>query len=332
MAARFGSDDPELARLTREKQDLARAWFALDRSLIAALATHGETRNNTLISNLRAQQKRFQDRLSEIDRRLSVSFPKYANLVDPKPLSVDEARRTLQPDEALLFYRVLDSETLVWVLTVDAFEWHRIAVPSISIDQKIASLRTGLDTRACLEAFPNNKKCASTATLPFNPAIAGELYKMILSPIEPLILNKRHLIVIPSGPLTSIPFHVLLTADSGATSFSDASWLVKRHAVSVLPAVSSLRALRSHARPSTAKRPYIGFANPEFCRRPINRSTTSPRALSASFRGRAADPEAMCKGLSPLPETAQEIQTVARALGATNPADVVIGASATEVQ
>ncbi len=153
---------------------------------------------------------------------------------------------------------------------------------------------------------------------------------MILSPIEPLILNKRHLIVIPSGPLTSIPFHVLLTADSGATSFSDASWLVKRHAVSVLPAVSSLRALRSHARPSTAKRPYIGFANPEFCRRPINRSTTSPRALSVFFRGRAADPEAMCKGLSPLPETAQEIQTVARALGATNPADVVIGASATE--
>jgi hypothetical protein len=39
---------------------------------------------------------------------------------------------------------------------------------------------------------------------------AHELYTALLGPIEEVIKDK-HLLVVPSGPLTSLPFHVLVT-------------------------------------------------------------------------------------------------------------------------
>ena len=50
-----------------------------------------------------------------------------------------------------------------------------------------------------------------------------------------------------------------------ATKSSDLkqiAWPARDHAITVLPAVSSLKALRRVARPSTATLPMIGFGNP----------------------------------------------------------------------
>jgi hypothetical protein len=60
--------------------------------------------------------------------------------------------------------------------------------------------------------------------------------------------------------LTQLPFQVLVTEAPTATG--SVAWLARSHAVSILPAVSSLKALRRVARPSTAPRPMIGFGNP----------------------------------------------------------------------
>ena len=40
------------------------------------------------------------------------------------------------------------------------------------------------------------------------------------------------------------------------------AWLIPDHAITVLPSVSSLTALRGTAKPSAAKKPMIGFGNP----------------------------------------------------------------------
>ena len=58
----------------------------------------------------------------------------------------------------------------------------------------------------------------------------------------------------PSGPLTALPFHLLVTDKptiavprmqiNDMAAYRDAAWLVKRHAVTVRPSVASLKALR----------------------------------------------------------------------------------------
>ena len=58
----------------------------------------------------------------------------------------------------------------------------------------------------------------------------------------------------PSGALTALPFHLLVTEKPAAAipetfeGYRDAAWLLKRQAVSVLPSAASLKALRVFAR------------------------------------------------------------------------------------
>ena len=94
----------------------------------------------------------------------------------------------------------------------------------------------------------------------------------------------------PSGPLTQLPFQVLVTAAAPGTAavgrvkparpdiagaeknvgspsltqptdYRAIPWLARSRALSVLPAVSSLKALRRVARPRAATLPMIGFGN-----------------------------------------------------------------------
>ena len=94
----------------------------------------------------------------------------------------------------------------------------------------------------------------------FDLAVAHELYRVLIGPVEALIKGKRHLLVVPSGALTALPFHLLVTDKPAAlpagdaitaeifAAYRDAAWLLKRHAVTVLPSVASLKALRVFAR------------------------------------------------------------------------------------
>jgi CHAT domain-containing protein len=83
-----------------------------------------------------------------------------------------------------------------------------------------------------------------------------------------VINDKRQLLVVPSGPLTALPFHLLVSQKpAGAipespSCYRDTAWLLKRHAISVLPSVASLKALRQFAKKSTAPKRYVAFGNP----------------------------------------------------------------------
>ncbi len=139
------------------------------------------------------------------------------------------------------------------------------------------------------------------------------------------------------------------------------AWLIREHALTVLPAVSSLKALRRVARPSAASKPMIGFGNPLLDAHLLlngnpehdaaiktrvqsaaenQRCTDTPSqrvaALTGEHRGLAplgmrgglADLEFL-RGQNPLPETAQELCEVARDLSADGD-EIRLGARATE--
>ena len=45
----------------------------------------------------------------------------------------------------------------------------------------------------------------------FDLALANELYGTLLGPVEALIRDKSSLLTVPSGALTALPFHLLVT-------------------------------------------------------------------------------------------------------------------------
>src|SRR5262249_4183926 len=94
---------------------------------------------------------------------------------------------------------------------------------------------------------------------------AYSLYRRTLGALDSVFGGKRHLIVVPTGPLTSLPFHVLVTEPpmgSGREVLRSAAWLIRGHALSMLPSVASLGALRKLSRDSTASRPFFGVGDP----------------------------------------------------------------------
>jgi hypothetical protein len=98
--------------------------------------------------------------------------------------------------------------------------------------------------------------------LPFDTARAQALYQTLFGKVEDLIRDK-HLLIVPSGPLTQFSFQVLVTAKpDNARDYRSVQWLPRKHALTVLPAVSALRALRRVTKASATTKPMIGFGNP----------------------------------------------------------------------
>jgi hypothetical protein len=190
--------------------------------------------------------------------------------------------------------------------------------------------------------------------LPFDLIRAHQFYQALFGQVEDLIKGK-HLLIVPSGPLTQIPFHVLVTeqpdlAATGAEAFRRTAWLAKSNAITVLPSVASLKALRAHTKTSHATKPFVGFGNPLLdgpdhrygvraeMARAKQQCSKAPWQLVAGpvaggmkplqQRGGLAD-VADIRSQVPLPETADELCTVARDLGVSG-SDIWLGTRANE--
>jgi hypothetical protein len=60
------------------------------------------------------------------------------------------------------------------------------------------------------DVCPGRRAVPARSFLGFDLAVAHELYAALFGQIEDLIKGKQ-LVIVPSGPLTSLPFHVLVT-------------------------------------------------------------------------------------------------------------------------
>ncbi len=152
----------------------------------------------------------------------------------------------------------------------------------------------------------------------------------MLGPFEEQIRDKRDLLIVPSGPLTALPFHLLVTdlagpptGQAGSDPFApyrNASWLLKRHAIAVLPAISSLKALRSLSRSGAAPKAIVGFGDPVFGpEKPLEDSGPKvamlTRAYAEYWQGAGVDRKVLSQSLARLPGTADELKNVALKLG-----------------
>jgi hypothetical protein len=256
----------------------------------------------------------------------------------------------------------------------------------------VTALRCGLDAAAwdgsgadrCTKTLniALAKLPGSSEPLPFDHARAYRLYMALFGDTQDLIRGK-HLLIVPSGALTQLPFQVLVTEGVKRSGFDSVplpsilddtaqhkagakasdlkvltsnhrtvAWLARAHAVTVLPAVTSLKALRRIGGPSTAPKPMIGFGNPlldgpdtrydgpaslarakQRCPETRARWATVPAVRRAGApglvtRGGLAD-LAQIKMQVPLPETADELCAVAHDMKA-QAQDIRLGAQATE--
>ncbi|MGY4466433.1 hypothetical protein ACVWWK_002115 [Bradyrhizobium sp. LB9.1b] len=123
--------------------------------------------------------------------------------------------------------------------------------------------------------------------------------------------------------------------------YRGAAWLLRRQAVSVLPSVVSLKSLRAFARRDHGVKPMTGFGDPVFnpaLEAPAERRAANGKAAARSiatiaytdfWRGAGVDRARLAQALPQLPDTADELNAVARDVGAAE-ADIHLGRDASE--
>jgi CHAT domain-containing protein len=360
-------------------------WQKRDAIRSAAVARRPEQRNAQSEASNNAHLGVIDSRIAEIDKRLAADFPDYAALASPSPLSVEAVQAQLGANEALVL--LLDTpeaeptpeETFVWVVTKTELRWVRSDFGAQTLAREIAALRCGLDfDGAWIDGKNgwNGSRCTDLLKvdytradhdvvgkpLPFDLGRAHALYQALFGQVEDLINDKR-LLIVPSGSLTQLPFQVLVTGSAKTAlpqAFADyrgVAWLARKHAITVLPAVSSLRSLRELAKQSRAAEPYIGFGNPLLDGDParfkgdavaaqLAREARCPgtavQIASTLERGKRMGGRVRSNGgiadvadirsWAPLPETVDELCDVAQHLGVDPATHLYLGARATETE
>ena len=150
MSARSAKGAGPLAQLVRERQDFVARRAAEDKRLLAAVGRGDAPASEVARKSLAS----LDSALDAIDARLSSEFKEYAELANPKPLTIAAAQAFLNDGEALvLFLDVpqfgnLPGETLIWVVTKADARWARIDLASQALAERAAALRCGLDRGA----------------------------------------------------------------------------------------------------------------------------------------------------------------------------------------
>lgn len=339
LAVRLAAGSDRLAELVRKDQDLATESDALDKAIVAAVSKPPAQRDVAAEQRSRARIAAIASARNGLQKTLAVEFPDYASLSNPLPLTVKEIQPLLSADEAMVIYSVVDSQSYVVAITREGVDWKEVSLGADALAQKVAAFRRGLDVGKALDASGKSGL--------FDLALANELYAALLGPVEALTKDKRNLLVVPSAALTALPFHLLVTEKPQAAipdrpeGYRDAAWLLRRQAVSVLPSVISLKSLRAFARRDHGVKPMTGFGDPVFnpaAEGPADRRAASGKIAARSiatmayaefWRGAGVDRARLAQALPQLPDTADELNAVARDVGAAA-ADIHLGRDASE--
>jgi tetratricopeptide (TPR) repeat protein len=320
MAARFAAGDDGLAKLVRERQDAADQWQILDKALVSAASQPPGKRDKAKEQTLRDSLTDLGKRIAAIDAGLTTTFPQYAVLASNQPGSLSDIQALLEPDEAMVSYLSGPQQTIVFALRHDRVEAKVIKlVGSETLEGAVGTLRRGLDLTG-LNRLPS-----------FDTKIAFRLYQIIFKPIEPLLEGARHVFVVPGGALTGLPFGVLVTEQTDVdtkdpSGYRKVPWLARKYAMSTLPSVSSLKALRAFTKRAQASRPFLGIGDPE-----LEGETGTARGIKlvSLFTSPGIANVKAVRQLAPLPESREELQSLARSLGAGD-GSLLVGSDATE--
>ncbi len=319
-AARFSANNSDLAVIIRQRQDLANQWPIINKSLIAALMAIKDKRDEGLITQLNARLISIDTEIDALDARLESGFPEYTALTSPAPLSLKETQALINNDEALIMFLAGEHGTIIFTVTKTEVKWAYTKIDASEMSEAVRVLRISLEDPD--ETFPRN--------------MAHMIYKSLLGNVAELIADKKHVFIVPSGALNSIPLGVLVTQppegdDADADALRATSWWGTQQALTTLPSVASLKALRLLAKEGRGREPFAGFGDPILTGpKDAGARERANRGAGAYFRGGTADVEAL-RTLSPLPQTANEVRLLAKALKTRRAKkSIFLGARATE--
>lgn len=244
--------------------------------------------------------------LSRFEDRQRGANPRYAELVQPEPLTADQMKQVAGSDALILEYWLGEERSHLWVISAEGISSFAIAQTRQAIEDRASSF---------YEALVEPGRPQSTAASRRQAAARGRqsgdwLSRTLLGPAASL-LKSRPLLIVADGALHHIPFSAL--PDPLAGSGSMPKILLEMHPLVNLPSVSVLRMLRNDRGAAPPKEAAI-YGDPVFRDDDprVGREVRQPRTPEDSpgdARG------ATISSYSRLTNTRKEAETIYRLLG-----------------
>jgi CHAT domain-containing protein/tetratricopeptide (TPR) repeat protein len=342
-SARATAADPALAALVRKEQDLAKQVNAQLGMLNNVLSLSSAERDekgvqaiNASINGLRAERNKTRQEISQ-------RFPAYADLVSPKAPTVDQIKATLADGEAMLSFYFGQNGSFVWAVPKDGpVVFATIKATGNEIESKVRKLREALEPQA-----------AMVSDIPaFDLKLGYEVYSLLLQPVESGWKPAKNLIVVTNGAMGLLPLSLLPTAPAESrsddeplfSSYRSVPWLARTHAVSTVPSAAALRTLRQLPAGKPNRGELIAFGDPYFSQEQeadaasqkvhvaeagsnVSRGVPLKRRNAVQLDGVDSAELAM---LPRLPDTADELRSIALALNADPSKVLNLGKQASE--
>ncbi len=347
VAAAFAAGGDALAALERARAADVQQ-LASDEKQFTDLLGDQQPERVRRRDELAREAEALRQRIRQDEAGIERLNPAYYELTRPHALSLSSTQALLNPDEALLMLLSAEDATYIFAVSRDRSAWARAPdLGEAALARAVRDLRDGLEMDAVRGEPAQPRQRARAVT--FDPALAFRLYDALIRPVESILQGKRAVISVATGPLVALPLALLTTEPPPAAGARGAQphYLIDRYALTTLPAVSSLQALRcllvtparrhagcaaaSGAAPPEEARPRIelvGFGAPALQGLP---GTTKSAAASFAhaFRGPLADTNYL-RALPPLEGSRRELEEVGREYGRR--ALIVTGPAATETE
>ena len=303
--------DSRVGDAIRRQQDATLALATLQRQQDIA-ATGGRQAAGVDPEDLAKQVSAAQATVADAEAALQAASPNYGQLVQ-EVVSAADVEAALTPGEAFVSMALNDTGGWLFVIRRDGIT----VVPTRSGTREMTAL---------VKRIRSTIETESTSPPPFDVAAAQKVYADTLGQAGASLDGATALIVTPTGPLLSLPFSLLLTGPvmkEGATQqdLGTAPWLVRKFAISHVPAPANFVTLRKAASTSRATRPWYGFGD-------FHRVTLSQ--AERTFPSSACEDSAkLFAGLPPLPFARRELAAARLLLGGA-PGDALEGAAFNE--
>ncbi len=338
-ALRQQAGNPELSKILRQRQDLLKRQKGRQKELTVSLSKQG-IEAETTVAHVQSKIDENKLKIEKLDQELDQNFPEFKELTNPSPMSVSEVQSQLRDNEAMIMTLTEQSNVYVWAISKTSADWSRADISRDDLDAQVRLLRKLLDVTSQNRSAVALDDGFVASAEPFDRALAYQLYQKLLQPLAHVFGPADHLITIVDGPLTSLPLAILIasepeTTNDGNADLRDTDWLIKKYALTTLPNVSSLRAIRRSASSKsgkTHKRAFVGFGDPILGYQANESDDThqaSPTKDDAIHTRGVYQQVAKVANLAPLPNTAKELRALAKVTGARDQ-DIYLREQATE--
>lgn len=273
-SARIKSNIPEQ---TLEKERKLKSSILYYQRQLTRFKTRKTLRKRDSIDRQTFENRLFDLRYNydQLLRELEQQCPEYYHLKHSNYIaSVANVQKRLDAQTALIEYVLMEQELFSFVITKEGYWVHRQKANRKSLEKEIQKW------------FNNIKGGTDDSYL----KRGHQFFRQFIQPIQRHFTNKKHLLIIPDGLLSHLPFEAFITQKQAPTGKSaEYPYLIRKWGVTLYPS-ASLALMQSEKRLQSYSQDFVGFA-PVF---------EKQQAQTGIFR----------KDLKALPYTKKEIQNI----------------------